>query len=82
MTNHGQTCCRRKSRKETLIMKPENKARRAIIREWMALPREQRQTTEQAAAFGLKAVEKHKFRYSGDRQRRIAIWLMPRIGKA
>ena len=63
-------------------MKPENKARRAIIREWMSLPREQRQTTEQAAAFGLKAVEKHNFQCSGDRQRRIMIWLMPRVGRS
>ena len=63
-------------------MKPENKARRAIIREWMSLPREKRQTGEQAAAFGLKAIEKHDFRCSGDRRRRIMAWLMPRIGKS
>jgi hypothetical protein len=29
-------------------MKPENPARRAIIRQWMSLPREKRQTGEQA----------------------------------
>jgi hypothetical protein len=63
-------------------MKPENKARRAIIREWMSLPREKRQTAPQAAAFGLKAVEKHDFRCSGDRQWKIMLWLMPRIGKS
>jgi hypothetical protein len=39
---------------------------RAIIRERMALPREQRQTAEQAAVFGLKVAEKHEFRRSGD----------------
>jgi hypothetical protein len=63
-------------------MRPENKARRAIIREWMSLPREKRQAGDQAAAFALKAIEKHEFRYSGDRQRRVMAWLMPRIGKS
>jgi hypothetical protein len=62
-------------------MKPENAARRAIIREWMLLPREKRQSEEQAAAFALKAIEKHDFR-GGDRQRRVMSWLMPRVGKA
>jgi hypothetical protein len=63
-------------------MKPENKARRTIIREWMSLPRDKRQTGQQAADFGLKAIEKHAFRCSGDRQRRIMVWLKPRIGKS
>ncbi|HMJ31203.1 MAG TPA: hypothetical protein VK512_21035 [Xanthobacteraceae bacterium] len=63
-------------------MRPENAARRAIIREWMLLPREKRQSEEQAAAFALKAIEKHDFRGSGDRQRRVMAWLMPRIGKS
>jgi len=63
-------------------MRPENPARRAIIREWMSLPREKRQTGEQAIAFALKAVENRDFPCSGDRQRRIMAWLMPRIGKA
>ena len=63
-------------------MRPENPARRAIIREWMSLPREKRQTGEQATAFALKAVENRNFPCSGDRQRRIMAWLMPRIGKA
>jgi len=49
-------------------MKPENEARRAIIREWMSLPREKRETEEQAAAFALKAIEKHDVRCSGDRK--------------
>ena len=63
-------------------MKPENAARRAIIREWMLLQREKRQSEEQAAAFALKAIEKHDFRVSGDRQRRVMAWLMPRVGKS
>jgi hypothetical protein len=63
-------------------MRPENKARRAIIREWMSLPREKRRTAEQASAFSLKAIEKHDFRRSGDRRPRIMAWLRPRIGKS
>ena len=62
-------------------MRPENAARRAIIREWMSLPREKRQTGEQATAFALKAIEKRDFRCSGDRQRRVMAWLTPRIGR-
>jgi hypothetical protein len=61
-------------------MRPENKARRAIIREWMSLPSEKRRTVEQAADFCRKANEKHDFRCSGDREQRIMAWLTPRIG--
>jgi hypothetical protein len=50
--------------------------------EWMLLPREKRQAGEQAAAFALKSIEKHDFRCSGDRQRRIMAWLMPRVGRS
>jgi hypothetical protein len=63
-------------------MKPEHTARRAIIREWMSLPRDKRQTATQASAFALKTMEKHDFRCSGDRQRRILVWLMPRVGRS
>ena len=63
-------------------MKPEHGARRTIIREWMSLPRENRQTEEQAVAFAAKAVEKHKFRCSGDRVHKIMTWLLPRMAKA
>jgi len=63
-------------------MKPEHAARRTIIREWMSLPPEKRQTAEQATAFALKAIEKHDFRCGGDRQRRVMGWLTPRVGKS
>lgn len=62
-------------------MKPEHDARRAIIREWMLLSRDKRQTQEQASAFVRKAIEKHQFRCNGDRFQRIMAWLLPRIGK-
>jgi len=49
----------------------------------MLLPREKRQSEEQAGAFALKAIEKHDFRVSGDRQRKVMAWLLlPRIGKS
>jgi hypothetical protein len=63
-------------------MKPERDARRKIIREWMALPREKRQTAQQASAFAMKAIEQHDFRCSGDRQGRVMAWLMPGVGKS
>jgi hypothetical protein len=62
-------------------MRPENRQRRAVIREWMSLPREKRQTGEQAAAFALIASEKHDFPCSGSRQRKITAWLLPRTGR-
>ena len=62
-------------------MKPEHDARRAIIREWMSLPRDKRQTEEQAAAFAMKAVEKREFSCSGDRPQRVMTWLLPRTGR-
>jgi len=64
------------------MMKPEHGPRRAIIREWMSLPRDKRQNGEQAAAFAAQAVERHQFRSRGDRYRQVLIWLLPRIGKA
>jgi hypothetical protein len=63
-------------------MKPEHDARRTIIREWMSLPRDKRQTEEQAAAFAEKAIEKHPFRCSGNPRQRVMAWLLPRSGKA
>ena len=62
-------------------MRPEHDARRAIIREWMSLPRDKRQTEEQAAAFAMKAIEKQDFRCSGDRHQRVMAWILPRTGK-
>jgi len=63
-------------------MKPEHGPRRAIIREWMSLPRDKRMTVEQAGAFAAKAIETHQFRCSGDRYQRVLAWLLPRTGKA
>jgi hypothetical protein len=39
-----------------LSMKPEHETRRKIIREWMSLPKDKRQTEEQAKPFAKKAI--------------------------
>jgi hypothetical protein len=48
-------------------MKPEHETRRKIIREWMSLPKDKRQTEEQAKPFAKKAME--RIASSGDRYR-------------
>ena len=64
-------------------MRPEHDARRKVIREWMSLPRDKRQTQEQAAAFAEKAVETTAIGPSRvDPYARIVGWLLPRTGKA
>ncbi len=62
-------------------MRPEHDARRSIIREWMSLSRDQRQTPAQARAFAAKAVERHAVRCAGAAPRRVRAWLLPRTGK-
>src|SRR5258707_15110619 len=60
-------------------MKPEHEARRKIIREWMSLPKEKRQSEEQAKPFAKKEME--RIPSSADPYRQIMRWLLPRIGK-
>jgi hypothetical protein len=69
-------------------MKPEHEARRKIIREWMSLPKDKRQTEEQAAAFAMKVMERVPSRGPGYRGatppnplQLIMRWLLPRVGK-
>jgi hypothetical protein len=62
-------------------MRLEHDVRRKVIREWMALPRDRRQTREQASAFAVKAVEMTGLR-GDDPYRRIMTWLSPRTGRA
>ncbi len=57
-------------------------SRRAVIREWMALPRDKRQNEEQAARFVAKAIERHTLPRSGNDAVRVMMgWLLPRTGK-
>jgi hypothetical protein len=62
-------------------MRPEHDARRTIIREWMALPRDKRQIPEQTANFAKRAMESHQVPCSGDPYQSIMAWLLPRTGK-
>jgi hypothetical protein len=57
--------------------------RRTIIREWMLLAGEKRQSAEQASTFATAALQRHRL----PRSRRlphdvIVAWLKPRIGRA
>ncbi len=60
-------------------MMPDHDARRTIIREWMSLAKEKRQTHEQAAAFAAKVQDRVK--NIEDPHERIMRWLLPRTGK-
>ena len=60
---------------------PDHDIRRTVIREWMALPKAQRQSKDQAAAFVGKASERHALKTPGDATTRMASWLAPRVGR-
>ena len=60
-------------------MMPEHETRRVIIREWMSLPRANRQSEEQAASFAAKAAARVPSIH--DPHQRIMRWLLPRVGK-
>ena len=56
--------------------------RRAVIREWMALPRDKRQTEEQTTSFAVKAAGRHELpRSRNDAYEVMMGWLLPRTGK-
>ena len=65
-------------RKEQVMLKAD--AQRAIIREWLALPPEERRTKEQAVTYAMTAAHRFKFRYKGDRYQLIQIWLFKYVG--
>ena len=57
--------------------------RRTVIREWMSLPRQTRQSEEQVAAFARKAAQTHSLpRGRRDPYAVVMAWLVPRTGKA
>jgi hypothetical protein len=56
--------------------------RRTIIREWMTLAREKRQSSQQASAFAEAALQRHPLpRRRRQGQEIIMAWLRPRIGR-
>ena len=61
-------------------MTPEHKARRAIIREWMALPTASRQREEQAASFAAKTMA--RVASIDNPHQRIMRWLLSRVGRS
>jgi hypothetical protein len=76
--------------KETENME-DHEPRRKIIREWMALPKDRRQTEEQVAAFAKKAAQQNEFhssrrdphqKFRRDPFEKIMGWLSPRAGKS
>ena len=69
----------------------DHETRRKIIREWMALPKEKRQTEEQVATFAKKAAQQNEFHHSRrdpsptfrrDPYEKLMGWLLPRAGKS
>ena len=59
-----------------------HETRRKIIRQWIALPKDKRQTAEQAAAFAERAVEQNEVQRSRrDPYQRVIGWLSPRVGR-
>ena len=60
----------------------ESNVRRAIIREWMSLAREKRNSGEQAVAFAKAAIQRHKLPRSRRSAQDVAVqWLRPRTGR-
>jgi hypothetical protein len=61
-------------------MRPEHDVRRKVIREWMSLPRDKRQTLEQAAAFATRVAQANTIGRE-DPYDTVMAWLSPRIGR-
>jgi hypothetical protein len=60
----------------------QSNVRRAIIREWMLLSRDKRQSREQARAFTKAALQRHQLPRSRRTPHAIVMaWLGPRIGR-
>jgi hypothetical protein len=68
----------------------DHETRRKINREWMALPKDKRQTEDQVVAFAKKATQENKFDHSRrdphqkfrrDPFEKIMGWPLPRAGK-
>src|SRR5262249_5485784 len=67
----------------------DHETRRKIIREWMALPKDKRQTEEQVAAFAKNAAQQNKLhrrdpslKFRRDPYQKLMGWLLPRAGKS
>jgi hypothetical protein len=63
------------------LKNPDHDARRTVIREWMALPKDKRQSEAQALSFAAGAAERHSVKGPGDSSARVIGWLLPRVGR-
>ena len=60
----------------------DHETRRKVIRQWMSLPKDKRQTAEQAADFAKKALEQSELQPSRRAPyERVMGWLLPRTGR-
>ena len=56
--------------------------RRTVIREWMALPRDKRQTPEQTAGFAARTLQRYALPRSHRYPYQVMLgWLLPRTGR-
>ena len=65
------------------VMKKQRQARRNIIRQWTALPRDKRQSVEQIAAYAKTAAQQNENAFVHSRRdpyEKIMGWLLPRVG--
>jgi uncharacterized MAPEG superfamily protein len=63
------------------VMKKQRQARRKIIRQWTALPRDKRQSMEQIAAYAKTAAQQNENAFVHSRRdpyEKIMGWLLPR----
>ena len=65
------------------VMKRQREARRKIIRQWTALPRDKRQSMQQIAAYAKTAAQQNENAFVHSRRdpyEKIMGWLLPRAG--
>ena len=65
------------------VMKKQRQARRKIIRQWTALPRDKRQSMEQVAAYAKTAAQQNENAFVHSRRdpyEKIMGWLLTRAG--
>ena len=63
------------------VMKKQRQARRKIIRQWTALPRDKRQSMQQIAAYAKTAAQQNENAFVHSRRdphEKIIAWLLPR----
>ena len=76
---HGRS--RRRIHKQEIRM-AKSSPRRTVIREWMTLAREKRQSTQQASTFAEAAQQRHRLPRSRRAPHQVIMaWLRPRIGR-